>query len=170
MSGVALLRPPCDGGLVSELAPRLRDMGHRVVTLRPRSAVLDALLRSRKLGDDLGRVPTALVGLRRSGCEVAHAFAPADGLAAALWAAHGTGTAVLTVCDVPRREELAGRRLRLATLLRAIEGSAAVVATRPEVREGLERWLAVDATVIEPEPLDAAAAAYSTLYRSLAAS
>ena len=168
MTAVALLRPPHGGALASELAPRLRDLGHRVVTLRPRSAVLDALLRPRKLGDDLGRVPAAVAGLMHARCDVAHAFCPADGLAAAVWSAHGGGAAVVTVAEVPRREELAGRRLRMATLRRALDGSAAVVATGPEVRDGLERWLGVRARVIPSEPVDAAAAAYAELYRALA--
>jgi hypothetical protein len=67
----------------------------------------------------------------------------------------------------PRREQLARRRLRLATWRRALEGSAAVVATGPEVRDGLERWLAVRAQVIAPEPAGDAAAAYAELYRAL---
>ena len=165
MNRVALVRPPMPSdGFHGSLTDELSALGVPVVEISPRGGALDALLRPRKLGDHLGRVPGTLLALRRSGCSVAHTFLPADGVAAAAWAAREDARAVLTICSVPRREALAGRRLRLATLLRAIEGSAAVVATSPEVRDGLDRWLNVSSTVIPCEPAASAAAAYARLY------
>jgi hypothetical protein len=74
---------------------------------------------------------------------------------------------VWTVTAVPRREELADRRLRLATYVRALEGADAVVAAGDDVREGLRRWLGVDAPVV---PLLGAAEEYAALYERVARS
>ena len=153
---IALLDPPA--ALVAALAAAGRPA--TVVRVRP---LPDALLRMRKIGDDLAQVPPLALALRRGRFEVAHAFTPAAALAAT-WAG-GRATA-LTFGEPVRRERLAARRLRLAVLERALAGVGAVVAADDEVRSSLERWLGVDARVIAPGDAVGHAALYDELRRA----
>jgi hypothetical protein len=105
-------------------------------------------LRVRKIGDALERVPGAWLALEAKRPDLAHAASPAEGIAAADWARRRERPVVLTLPFVVRREQVAGRRLRLATLVRAAEGAAAVVAPSRVARDALWRWLAVEAHVI----------------------
>ena len=180
MSTAALMHPGSGdvADFVTELTRGLERGGQRALLLTGEArvgsgltivryrALPEAWLGIRKFAEGLGRVPGAAVALRTSRPDIVHAFSPADGVAAALWAG---APLVLTLSSVPRREELAARRLRLATLMRALRASAAVVAPNPAVRDGLRRWLAVDAQLIPPAPLERAAEAYAGLYRRVLA-
>ncbi|MEA2420620.1 MAG: hypothetical protein QOE60_2826 [Thermoleophilaceae bacterium] len=150
MIRVALLDPPA-----SFDAP-----GVALHVLAPRAALLDAALRVRKLGDGLGSAAAAALALRRGRFDVAHAFTP-EGALAATWA-NGRASA-LTFTEPLRRERLADRRLRLATLERAVARSGAVLAADDEVRGSLERWLGVEARVLDAE---GHAALYAELLRA----
>ena len=108
----------------------------------------EAPLRARKIGDGLAHLPAALRSLGAGHFEVAHALTPTDALAATAWARRTARPAVFTCVDTPRREDLAARRLRLATWQRAVEASDAVIAPDDEVARALRRWLAVDASVL----------------------
>lgn len=123
----------------------------------------DAPLRARKIGDHLNHLPFACLALLRGGFDVAHAFTPADALAGLVWARRTARPALFTATEPPRRATIAARRLRLATLRRATEESAAVVAPDAEVADALRRWLAIDASVIAFDDADA----HLALYRAL---
>jgi hypothetical protein len=129
--------------------------GTLIVGHAPR--VLDAALRSRKLGDGLARAPLAWRAFRRGRFDVAHAFSPEDALATAGW----HGPLVLTVVDAPRRETAAARRLRLQATVWALERADAVVAADRTVAAGLQRWFAVESHVLHD------ASAYPELYAEL---
>jgi hypothetical protein len=127
-------------------------------------SVLEAALRPRKLGEGLGHVPPAALAVRRGRFDVAHAFSPAAALAAG-----GARVAVLTFPAPVDRGGLADRRLRLATLERALAACDAVVAPDPEVQSSLRRWLAVDARVLGPADGAGHAALYAELLECRAA-
>jgi hypothetical protein len=158
---VALLDHAHERGSASDrLAAALRDAGHEPVLLTDLRELAAAPLRLRKIGDHLGHLPAALLALRRGGHEVAHAFTPSDALAAIAWSRRSGRPALFTCTDPPRRETIAGRRLRLATWRRAVHQSAAVLAGSEEVAAGLERWLAADAQVLDPGDAEAHVEAY----------
>ena len=81
-------------------------------------------------------VPASVRELRRcrGQFDVAHAFTAADVYAALRW---GGGPVVFGVAEVLGRDRLANRRQRLALLGRAIQDSAAVVATGEEQQAAL---------------------------------
>src|SRR5205085_1256473 len=114
----------------------------------------------RKIGDGLAHLPAALLALGRGGYGVAHAFTPTDALAAIAWARRSGRPAVFTCMDAPERETIAARRLRLATWRRAVGQTSAVLAASEETAEGLRRWFAVDAPVVDPGDAEANVAAY----------
>ena len=152
---IALVDPPDPG-----LARALATAGHDPAVLAPGrvGALLEAALRPRKLGEGLGHMPTAALAVRRGRFDVAHAFSPAAALAA-----RAARVAVLTFPAPVQRERLADRRLRVATLQRALAGSAAVVAPDLEVQASLRRWLGVEARVLAP----ADGAGHAALYAEL---
>ena len=151
-----------------ELADGLLARGHhpRLIAghpgLRPSTSVEDGLpvtrvprlpegrLRRRLFEDHLGHVPFAYAALRSGDDDVAHALFPTDGVAAARWAERTGRPAVLSYMGVPHRRTLANRRLRVEALLRAVHGSRAVVALSETAARGFERWLGVEARVINP--------------------
>ena len=153
MIRVALLDPP---------APLVAP-GLAVTVLAPRAPLVDAALGLRKLGDGLGSAAAAWVALRRGRFDVAHAFTP-EGAVAAGWA-NGPAS-VLTFTEPLRRERLSDRRLRLATLERAVRVSDAVVAGDDAVAESLERWLGIDAPVIDPADGEGHRELYAALLRA----
>ena len=73
---------------------------------------------------------------------------------------------MLTFPEPVRRERLADRRMRLATLERALAGSAAVVAPDAGVAVSLWRWLGVRAAVLRPDDGPGHAALYAELLES----
>lgn len=152
---VALLDPPD-----RDLARALEATGHEIgVVARGRAgALLDAALRPRKLGEGLGHVPPAALAVRRGGYDVAHAFNPAAALAAG-----SARVAVLTFPAPVRRERLADRRQRLATLERALAVAGAVVAPDAEVADSLRRWLAIEPRILAPVDAAGHAALYAEL-------
>ena len=147
-------------GPSDELARALTEAGHEATVLTDLPAPGETLLRLRKIGDHLGHLPAALMALRRGGYQVAHAFTPSDALAAIAWSRRSGRPALFTCTDPPRRESIAGRRLRLATWRRAVHQSSAVLAASEEVAAGLECWLAADAPVLDPADAKAHVDAY----------
>jgi hypothetical protein len=164
---VALLcRHRAGRAAAEQLGGALRDAGHEARMLRggvePLADVADGLLRRRGFTDALSAVPLGLAALRAGGFDLAHAFSPADAVAAQLW---GDGPVVFTCAETLGRHNVADRRLRLALLRRAVERSDAVLAPDDDGRAALARWLAVDAPVLEPGD----AAGHLQLYRDLLA-
>jgi hypothetical protein len=169
---VALLAPSPTGP-VAELGLALAGAGHggailsagdgpevpgfQAVRLRRLPA---APLRLRKLGDDLGVLPAALLALARGRFDAAHAFTPELACAAGIWGRRTGRPVVFTPPRPPRRETLAARRLRLAAWSRAV-GTDVVAAPSGDVQAALQRWLAVSAPVVAPGD----AAGHVRLYR-----
>jgi hypothetical protein len=151
---IALLEPPGP-----QLERVLAAAGHEVAVLGPTraGALLEAALRLRKLGEGLGHAVPAALAVGRGRFDVAHAFCPAAALAAG-----GARAAVLTFATPVTRERLADRRLRIATLERALAGST-VVAPDAEVQASLRRWLGVEARVLDPADGPGHAALYAEL-------
>lgn len=166
---VALVRPVHERGrtLASRLARALEGAGHApaIVDARPLSIGED-LLRRRGFTPGLTRVP-ALVRILRSGdYDVAHAFDPADALAARAWRRTGGGAVVFTCAETPTRERLSDRRLRLRLLAAAVEESDGLTAPDGDARAALWRWMAADAAILADDDAEA----YAALYRSTAVS
>jgi Glycosyltransferase Family 4 len=173
---VALIDYEC-GKATEALAAGLLERGHRPAVLtassraRPSAEVTvvslrelpDAPLRLRKIGDRLAHVPDAWLALSRGQFDVAHAFTATDALPAIAWSRRTGRPSVFTCVDPPRREDLAARRLRLATWQRAVEGSDAVIAPNEDVARALRRWLAVDASVLAARDGEAHLALYDRL-------
>jgi hypothetical protein len=158
------------------LVRALRGAGHEAQILTPATSevvanvpvvrlrrVPDGLLRARKIGDDLAHLPSAWFALSRGGFDVAHAFTASDALAAIAWSRRVRRPAIFTCAEAVRRETVAARRLRLATLARAAGQSAAVLAVDEDVRESLWRWLAVEARVVDPGDPETHGSIYSAL-------
>lgn len=177
--------PPAPGveSLLQALARALGEAGHRPTVLSSHRGATRVthegdvrVIRIRRLGEKalsrrgftgpLTHVPGLLRALSGGGYELAHAFSPPDALAARLWGRRIRRPVVFTCAETPRREHLADRRLRLALLAGAVAESDAAVAASEAVREGLERWLAVDAPVLTAQD----AAGHERLYRALLAS
>jgi len=150
--------------LVAELAGALRDAGHRPSVLSvPPWRVPEALLRKRGFTGPLTPLPVTLAALSRGGYDVAHAFSAPDAAAALAWRRLVRRPVVFTCPEVLGREHVADRRLRLELLSRAVGDSDAVTAPSSASRDALWRWLAVDATLLEPSD----AAGHERLYREL---
>jgi glycosyltransferase involved in cell wall biosynthesis len=113
----------------------------------------DSRLRRRGFEDYLTHVPFSYRSLMGGRFDVAVALHVTDALAASRWSERTGGPAVFCHLGLPHRENLADRRGRLATMRRAVEGSAAVVAPSEAARTGFDRWLGVAARVIHP-PVD----------------
>jgi hypothetical protein len=153
---------------VGELARALGDAGHHAVVvstpLAPRLArVSEAVLRRRGFPESLTSVPGSLAALRRGQIDVAHAFSPVDTLAALAWRRQARCPVVFTSVEPVDRASVADRRLRLWALERALGDSDAVVAASEQARAALDRWLAIDARVIDAGDADA----YVRLYGAL---
>jgi len=98
----------------------------------------------------LTHVPLSYVALRAIAPDIAHAVYPADAVAAARWAGHTGRPAVFSYMGIPDRPGLLEYRSRLPVMLRAVQGSRAVVALSAFAAQAFERWLGVDAQVISP--------------------
>jgi glycosyltransferase involved in cell wall biosynthesis len=153
--------------LVRQLATGLAERGHRATVItshpgRPTRTVEDGVavvrhwrppqerLRARLFEDHLTHVPFSYLTLRRVAPDVAHAFHGPDGAAAARWARRTGRPAVLTFQGIPHRVGLAQRRGRVAALLAAVDGSAAVTVVSQAAAQGFRRWLGVESTVVYP--------------------
>lgn len=162
--------------VVRALARALRDAGHEVHVLTSgpgptrrrhddgvevvRLARLpEAPLRFRGFEDPITHIPSALRELARGAFDVAHAFSAQDA-----WAAiRSSAPAVFTCASVLDRDELASRRLRASLLATAVERSGAVLVPGEAQRAALWRWMAVEASVVDP----ADAPAHERVYREL---
>ena len=144
MSRIALLNPTYwpevrrgTERLVHDLGRALAAGGHEVTVLtthRSRRTVADedgvrvdrawrppALAPLRFYEHYIETVPSAVARLARGGFDVAHAFFPTDGLAAALARRLGGPPYVLSLHGIPTRGYLVSRRYRLELLRRAID-------------------------------------------------
>ena len=92
-----------------------------------------------------------------------HAFTPTAAAAALLWRRRTGGRVVFTCVEVLDRAALADRRLRLRLLTDAVERSDALVAASEPARAALERWMAVDAPVLDPADAEGHARLYAAL-------
>lgn len=146
-----------------ELARGLRDAGHEPVIVtshrgRTTRTVEDGVavhrlwrppqerLRRRLYDPWLTHAPLSLRELRRLQPDVAHALYPTDGVVAARWG----GPSVLSYMGLPHRAGIANRRLRMRITQDAVAGCRAVVALSRAAAEHFDRWLGVEARVIEP--------------------
>lgn len=137
--------------------------GAFVVPLR-RPAPLAVALEARGFSGELAGVPGAVAALLRARPEIVHAFSPAAALAGRIWRARAGGALAFTCVEELRRERLADRRLALRLLSAAVQDSDAVLAADDAVRASLERWLGVEAPVLELTDT----AGHERLYRRLA--
>ncbi|MFL5886400.1 MAG: glycosyltransferase family 4 protein [Thermoleophilaceae bacterium] len=174
MTRVALLAP-CTwpevrrGGerLVRELASGLIERGHQPTLItshpgQPSRTVEDGLevirnwrppdgrLRRRLVEDYVTHVPFSYKHLNRGDYEIAHAFHAPDALAAVRWSRNTDRPAVFTFLGLPTRRNLVQRRGRLEAVVKAADGSAAVVALSKAAREGFRHELGIEARVIHP--------------------
>lgn len=151
---------------VGALARALGDRGHHAEVQRdvsPVAGAADSLLRRRGFIESIAHVPLSALTLLAGGCDVAHAFSATDALSALAWRRLTGRPVVFTCMETLRRERLADRRLRLSVLRRAVEDTDAAIAASPDARVALQRWLAVDAPVIEAGD----ALSYERVYREL---
>jgi hypothetical protein len=129
------------------------------------SHAAERLLARRGFTPGLTRVPAAVAALVRGDFDVVHAFTAPDATAALLARRRSGRPVVFTCTEVLDRDRVADRRLRLATLQRAVEECDALLAADDAVRAGLERWFALSPPVLAPRD----AAAHERLYRDLLA-
>ena len=125
--------------------------------------VAEALLSRRGFTGPLSHVPLATVRLLKGSFDVAHAFTPSDAAAALFWRRRTGRPVVFTNVEPLTRASVADRRLRARLLADAVEQSDVVVAASDDAREGLRRWMAVDAPVLSSDD----AGAYAQLYAAL---
>ena len=174
MKKIALLAP-CTwpevrrGGerLVRELAAGLIERGHqpRLITSHPghpSRTVEDGLevirswrppdgrLRRRLVEDYVTHVPFSYLHLTRGDYDIAHAFHGPDALAAVKWSERTGKPAVFTFLGLPTRRNLVQRRGRLESVMRAAEGSDAVIALSQAAAQGFRHELGIEAQVIHP--------------------
>lgn len=87
--------------------------------------------------------------LRRGDYAIAHAFFPADAVAAVRWARSGEGRSVFSVMGIPSRERIESNPVRRAIWRRGLDGADAVVALSDVAAAALAD-LGVRARVIPP--------------------
>jgi hypothetical protein len=156
---VALL-DQAGGPCASELAGSLGAAGIEAALLGPQplARAAERVLARRGFADGLVHVPLARARLLRGGFDVVHAFTAPDALGALV-----ARRPVVFTCGVPLdRGSLADRRLRLHMLERSTQEADAVLAADAEVAASMERWLAIDAAVLD-------ASGYARLYGELLA-
>lgn len=119
----------------------------------------EQLLRRRGFAGPLTHIPYLVATLRREVFDVVHAMSASDA-----WASLRLRQPVVFGCtEALDRAHIADRRLRLRMLETAIAESGAVVVPSDDVRRSVERWFAVDATVIQPRDTTG----HERLYRRL---
>lgn len=140
--------PSSSQALLANVVKGLRDAGQEptVVAAHP---LAEGILRRRGFTGPLTQVPITVQRLWARQYDVAHAFSAPDALAALLWRRLSGRPVVFHCIETLDRDRLADRRLRLRLLTAAVEEADAVVASTPEARSALARWLAVDAALID---------------------
>ncbi len=150
-----------------DLAAGLAEQGHRPALItshpgRPSTKVEDGLPVRRnwrpperwleRLGFEgyLTHWPLSYGSLQRSGPDVAHALHHADALAAGGWARNTGRPSVFSFMGIPSETGFGHRRLLGKTMIRAVEGTDALVVLSRAAAERFERILAVEAKVIPP--------------------
>lgn len=123
----------------------------------------ERLLSARGFITPVSHLPMLLIAMLEERVNVVHAFSAVDAQAALAYRRFSRKPFVFSFAEPPRREELADRRGKLRFLQRALRGSDAVTATSADVRDAVERWLAMDVPIVEPGDADA----YETLYQEL---
>jgi len=153
--------------IIHDLAADLLALGHRprVVTSHPgppRRSVEDGVevlrvwrppdlpLRLRRFQDALTHVPLAYAALRAGDDGVAHAFFASDALAAVRWGRRTGRPSVFSYMGIPQREVLTAQRRRLQILEHVTTNAGAVVVLSRAARDGMWRWLGVEARVVHP--------------------
>lgn len=131
------------------------------IVLSPR--LPEAILRLRGFAVPVTHVPLIARALASGSYDVAHAFSPVDAVAAQLARRRTAAPVVFTCLETLGRQNVADRRLRLASLRAAVEESDAVAVPGEDARVALERWMAAEALVVDPSD----AAAHEDLYCSL---
>jgi hypothetical protein len=150
---VALLASGLANGVLprermDELAASLGDLGLDGTVIGHRNLPA-RILRARGFAESLAGIPTSVIALMRGEFDLAHAFSPADAVAAQAWAKLGGGPLVLTFVESPAREHLADARGRLWMLRTAMASAAAVTATDESKRRAVQRWLATDVPLLD---------------------
>jgi hypothetical protein len=121
----------------------------RIARLDHTATVADAVLRRRGFTRPLAHVPITLAALLAGRYELAHTFTPSDAVAALAWRRRTGRPVIFTCTESLSRANLADGRLRLSMLRRATEEPDAVLAATPAVAASMQRWLALDAPVLD---------------------
>jgi hypothetical protein len=114
----------------------------------------DAVLRRRGFTRPLAHIPVTVASLLAGRYELAHAFTPSDAVAALAWRRRTGRPVVFTCTERLNRANLADGRLRLWLLRRATEEPDAVLAATPVIAASMQRWLALDAPVLDAAGLE----------------
>ena len=166
-------------GAAKELADGLVERGHEAFAFAAHDGPWERLVKQhrdvvyvRRLSErtltargfvgPVSHLPMLVLALLEERVNVVHAFTAVDAQAALVWRRLTGKPAVFSFVDPPRREELSDQRLKLRFLSRALR-SDAVTAMSAETREAMQRWLAIDAPVIEPGD----ASGYEAMYQGL---
>lgn len=120
---------------------------------------------ARNIESGLSHLPFTFASLTVDPPDLAHAFHPADALAALQWSRHAARPVVLSCLHGVTREGIAAKRLRKAILERAICETAIVTVTSAGARDALWRWFGVEAEIVEAG--GSPAEGYAAIYRRL---
>jgi hypothetical protein len=151
-----------DEPVARDLAGGLRAAGHEAVVIGRPTPRLDRLLSRRGFTDGLAHLPLTAADLMRGAFDVVHAFAAPD---AALAARLGGMPVVFTCMEALDRATVAGGRLRLRLLQRAIHASDVVLVPAERERDALWRWMMADARIVDPRDAEAQLGVYRKLTR-----
>jgi hypothetical protein len=148
----------------AELAGALRRVGVETTAIGPSAAARAAerLLARRGFAYGVAHVAPVTARLLSGDCEIAHALSPPDAVAALGWRRVTRRPVVFTCTEILDRTVVSHGRLRLHMLERATQDADAVLAADAEVAASMERWLAIDAAVLD-------ASGYARLYGELLA-
>ena len=155
---------PESHSMLDQLASGLVEAGHEPFVIRTRR-LPETLLAKRGFTRPIAQIPLTVRSLWGGEFDIAQAMSVPDVAAALAWRRIASRPVVFGCAEALGRDQLADSRLRLPLLSKAITRSDAVIAATREVRGALKRWLACDATVIEPGN----AAAHARLYDALIA-
>jgi glycosyltransferase involved in cell wall biosynthesis len=151
---------------VHDLATDLLALGHhpRLITSHPGSTSRSVeegfeIVRNRRPPEPwtarnveaaLSHVPLSYRTLRGGEDDVAHATYFTDALAAVRWRERTGRPALYSYMGIPQRNVISNKRLRLRILERVTTGADRVVVLTRAARDGMWRWLGVEAEVISP--------------------
>ena len=161
---VALVHSAPAPGCVDQLADALCAAGHRprVVAARPLDAA-ERMLRARGFTRPLSHLPSVGAALLRGDFDLAHAFSVPDAAAALAWRRGRGRPVVFTSVEPIDRARVADGRLRLRLLESVLREADAVTSLDEASRAAAERWLAIDAPVVDPRD----GAAHERLYADI---